>query len=89
MNVMTEQDISLENMTMFCIHAQTFCWKKKRFPGKNLKRCFRKMYRRTRRKSFPFRKQNERGVSYMNKAALFCDGTEGYVYPLNRRRMNW
>ena len=35
---------------------------KKRFPGKNLKRCSRKMYRRTRRKSFPFRKQKMREV---------------------------
>ncbi len=34
MNVMTGQDISLENMTMFCIHAQTFCWKKEKISGR-------------------------------------------------------
>ena len=45
------------------------------------------MYQKTRRKRAPFRElsfpetKNERGVSYMNKTALFCDGTEGYVYP--------
>lgn len=31
MNVMTEQDISLENMTMFCIHAPDLLLEKKRF----------------------------------------------------------
>ncbi len=62
MNVMTEQDISLENMMMFCMHAQIFCWKKKRFPGKNLKRCSRKMYQKTRRKRAPFREQKMREV---------------------------
>ena len=35
---------------------------KEKIPGKNLKRCSRKMYRRTRRKSFPFRKQKMREV---------------------------
>ncbi len=47
----------LENMMMFCMHAQIFSWKKKRFPGKNLKRCSRKMYQKTRRKRAPFREQ--------------------------------